>query len=525
MRRVDLRSWLAPLPRTRLEELTEEIGVPVGRDLVGALRAALATPEVVFALLKRLSPDAVRLLRSFCYASLHHITLSDETLIRTETFRELYRLGLVGVGKEFWGTLRIVLPDEPAEILLDRFQSENAACLDALEPQPVEKIRSKTDRFLRNVTTIIAMAEQGIPLTAREEITKSYLTRTLMPLLELDAIDGGKADANSPDLAHALGFAFFVGLIEKKERTLCPSAAADLFLDADDRALAEALLSYALEHANRLPIRRIIETFTRMRRPNWAPEPLLLERHRPEGLGKRDAKDLDQSWSAAVTILTTLGIFESGHLPDGVRALRLGELWREEDRTTVRVAEFTVTPDFRVSALRSLTPILRRELGRLADFVKSDMMDQWEITRSSVARAADQGSEAEGIIEFLSKHASNPLPENIAASIRQWHARHTEVRYHLGPILIVPDPEEERRIRELIGNDGAILARPLPGLLVLDPRKAESVLQKVRGRRPIGRVPAARRTKSGDFAALLERLAAGRDEKAGGAPAIQMVAL
>lgn len=504
MRKIDLRSYLAPAPRSRLQSIAEHLGVPTQRELIPRLASALADAKKVEEILSNLDSKCLELLRTVCYAGMHQLNVPDDALIARPEFRTLYDRGLLGVGKEFWGTVRIVVPEETSIIMLNFFGARDREKLATPEAAPVESVRSNADALVRNITTLISIAElHGIPLTAQGEIAKPFLTRKLLPYMETGAF-GATEDGRYPlDFHHALRFAMRFDILKHANATIVPGGMADCFLDATDEVIGEALLTYVMEEEDGLPVRWFVETLRALPQTRWIAVARMLDVCRPGSLSRKETARYVELWENAVRLLEIMGILDAGSSA-GEKMIALGPIWRREPELQMRTNELILTPDFKISAPRNLRPAIRRTLSRFALFVKSDLMDQWEITQASVLRAIDEGLSAEKIIAVLKDHSTFPLPKNVTDSLLIWQQSHQGVVFHHGPILVLDSATDVKFVRELLEKSGSVIATPAPNVFVLHPHKADEILHKIRSRRTVGRIAVPRiRKAGGDFAYAL----------------------
>jgi hypothetical protein len=527
MRRIPLRAFLAPLQRERLQEIAEALGLPVSRELIPTIAATLRDPIRIATLVDELPKEAVLLLRSLCYSETLHMPIRDQAFGGEPEFSRLQSLGLAGMGKEYWGTLRVVLPDETTAILLEIFQARDSAALSAAIVPEVSQIASRADAFQRNATTLIAIAEkETIPLTSKGDIAKSFLTKKLLPLLELGSYPA-PLDGRYPfDFLQLHDFCCYCGLLHRQGQAIVAGETAESFLEAEEAEIGRALLAFAANAHERLPIAWLASLLGRLEPGAWVPLETVAAVSQPDGLNKREIAEHRRLWHDAAVLLEAVGLLDTGTDANGMRAVRLGRLMRIDAGEAAQAEAFIVSPDFKISAPRNLKPMLRREISRVATLVKSDMMDQWELTRENVCRAIDEGRSAEAILKFFADHSSTPLPRNVVDSINSWEKTHADIRYHEGPLLIVENPSEASLLQELLQKDGALLGRPSETVFLLHPKRAESALARIRSRRTIGRItiPEARKRTS-RFSEIVEKLEKTREKPIENGPGVHRVTM
>jgi len=504
-----MRAFLAPLPRPRLAEIAENLGLDGHRDLVPTLSKALCVPETIKALLEQLSPQAYGLLRDILVSGLYHFSISDEEQVALPEFRQIYNLGLIGVGKEYWGSIRIVVPEESYIVMMNVIQKNDVQKMTISSDVAVKKVRSRGETFLRNVTTLISVAEnEGIKLTASGDIAKPFLLKRLLPVMESGDY-GMCPDNRYPcDFLHAWRFAIAFEIIKVKGAVAVPGPMAEPFLESPDDILGEALLFHIMEFEPDLPIHWMIERLRMLPPDAWIDTEELLDISQPVTMMPEDLAKYKSHWKTGFTLLEMVGVIDAGFRGDR-HVIALSKIWTvattAEDPTKTDM--LIVTPDFKISAPRNLIRSIRSSLSKFAHFITSDFMDQWEITQSSVAKSVDEGLTAEKIIEMLTKHSTFPPPKNVTDSIRIWEDHRKSLIYHHGPILIVDNEAEERFVRDILTSKDALLSNPAPNIFILHPDKADSVLEKIRARRGVGKiaVPRARKRESPLSTALLKR--------------------
>jgi hypothetical protein len=527
MRRIPLRAYLAPLQRDRLQAIAEALGLPVSRELIPTIAATLKDPVRVESLIAELPGDAVQLLRSLCYSETLHIPIRDQAFGSAPAFSRLQALGLAGMGKEYWGTLRVVLPDETTGILLELFMARDAAALAGAPANEVTQITARADAFLRNATTLIAIAEkETIPLTSKGDIAKSFLAKKLLPLLELGSYPA-PLDGRYPfDFLQLHDFCCYCGILHRQGQAIVAGETAESFLEAEEAEIGRAIVAFAANAHERLPIAWLATLLGRLEPGGWVSLDRVVSVCQPDGLNKREIAEYRRLWHDAAVLLEAVGLLDSGMDASGTRAVRLGRLMRLDAVEATQAEAFIVTPDFKISAPRNLKSLLRREISRTATLVKSDMMDQWELTRENVCRAIDEGKSAEAILKFLADHSSTPLPRNVIDSVNSWEKTHADIRYHEGPMLIVDNPAEAAALQEILQKEGALLGRPAETVFLLHPKRAEAALARIRSRRTIGRVNIPEARKRGSrFSEIVEKLEKTREKPIENGPGVHRVTM
>ncbi len=523
MRSLSLRACLAPLDRTVLAEMAGTLGLPRERDLIPSLCSALSNAELVSEIARTIPERARALLREVVYSAYNRLPPPGEKACRSEEFRLLNRHGLLHCGREYWGTIRLVVPEETAPLLLDVFLAEDIARLERCAKVEATEIVSHADRFLRNVTTLVSLADQEpIPVTARGEAAKVHVARRVLPFLEPMGVEL-TSDGRGPYwFHHVLEFCLLFGLLIRAEKGMQPGPCADAWFHTSETAASEALIHYASVMLPEIPVERATRTLCRAG-SGWVPAADWKGLYLPSRAPRGKSREADRSWDEAFLLLAILGIVDGGRA-GRVAVLAPGRLWRLENGDAAQ--HFLVTPDFKISAPRQLKSSLRRELSRIADFVKSDMMDQWELTASSVMRAIDEGLFADAIIDFLTRHSSVPLSSNVVSTINLWCRSHLTIRLFHGPVLVVEGDAEAESVARVLAEEGALVDRPSPRVFLVNPKKSDAVLRKLRQRRTVSRLAAPLKSEtSEDFSAVVARLKSLRSEEEQSRAPLQIVSV
>lgn len=513
MHKPEARTCFAPLPRERLAKLAENLGLPGTRDLIPNLVRTMTDRARLLDLLASLPADANNLLRDLILADACGIALPDRVILAGTSFRTLYDLGIAHVGRDHLGALRVVLARETVDLLAAHFRAEAARTLTPVGEVALERLAAHAETFRRNAGTLIAIVEtEGIALTAKGEITKNELARKILPVLE-PAGYGLDAENRYPvDLGHILRYLLHFEVLKVEGENLSLGPSADAFLDASEADLTEAAVAYAGLDGEPEWAAWFVKALAAQPEGAWIEAGPATGILAPESAPRKLLKEVKERRAGILKKLEVCGAIESGWTAGGtwyVRASRALPGPQSDGRPGVggEAAEraLFVTADFKIAAPRHLPSPLRRSISRFAKLVRSDRMDQWEITRESISRAADSGLDTAAITGLLADNSTTPLPGNVTESIRLWQEHHRDVVYHHGPTIIVQTPSEQKWVRELAQKENALAAEPLPGLFVLHPEATVALLEKIRARRSIARVPIPRSTKANArFAAVVE---------------------
>jgi hypothetical protein len=175
---------------------------------------------------------------------------------------------------------------------------------------------------------------------------------------------------------------------------------------------------------------------------------------------------------AAAGWLYFLGVVEIGVAADQIAGLRLTELGLaalNPDRAA-SVAEasgpaWLVQPDFEVLVyLDQAAPAQLSLIERISERVQVQAhVARYRLTRDSVYQALERGTTLEAMLEGLQSGAGSPLPQNVAASVREWAAQRDRLTLRrTARLLELPDTAA----RDALLSAG-ISGRPLGDRFVL----------------------------------------------------------
>lgn len=504
MHKPEARTCFAPLPRERLVALAENLGLPGSRDLIPNLVRAMTDRARLLVMIPSLPPDAAALLRDLVLADASGVALPDKAILAGASFRALYDLGFAHVGRDHLGALRAVLARETVDLLAAHYRAEAIRDLAPAGEVALERLAAHAETFRRNAGTLIALVEtEGIALTAKGEITKNELSRKILPVLE-PAGYGLDAESRYPiDLGHVLRYLLHFEILKVEGEGLALGPSADAFLDATEVELAEAAVAYAGIDGEPEWANWIVKALAAQPEGAWVETGAATESLAPLSAPRKLLKEVKDRRAGILEKLEVCGAIESGWTAGGAWFVRSSRAvpgtqpgGRPGEGGEAATRSLFVTADFKIAAPRQLPSPLRRSISRFARLVRSDRMDQWEITRESISRAADSGLDTAAITGVLTDNSATPLPGNVTESIRLWQEHHRDVIYHHGPTIIVQTPSEQKWVRELVQKENALAAEPLPGLFVLHPDATVALLEKIRARRSIARVPVPRTTRS-----------------------------
>jgi len=510
MRVLELRNMLAGLSSPRLRTIAQSLGLGTERNLIPSIVGFLSDPDMLAATVAALPPPSRVLLRDLLYIpSPEFHTPRLEAITAHEGFPPLYSASIVAVGRDYWGSQCLVLPEESRPHLLRHFLAADAEKLSAKTTDKAGAIRANTGSFLRNIATLIAIAEEkGLELTQQGEIAKPFLRRQILPFMELPAAENGE-DRYPEEFADVFHFARTFKLLEFGPGLATAAAVAPAFLGAPEEVVATALRFHADRRSEHLRLTWLIDLLAFLPDPAvWTPVSALIDTLLSGLYPARLRAALVKEWQASFRYLENTGIVEAGSDEANRPVVRLGHYFRR-DQVSARTGKFYVTPDFKITAPRNLDFATRHRLFQFARFIKADVMDQWEMTRESISGAVDNALGSEEIVGFLEEKSSVSVPQNVASSVQLWAADHANVRFYNGPVLIVDDPAEQRLLRSLGEAEHAIIDEPAANVFLLKRGKAEEVLKRIRARRSVNILRSASpQAPTRDFASHLNEIMA-----------------
>lgn len=89
------------------------------------------------------------------------------------------------------------------------------------------------------------------------------------------------------------------------------------------------------------------------------------------------------------------------------------------------------------------------QLERFAELVQRDRMSLYRLSKDSIRRSLEGGAKIADIIAFLEEASAQPLPQNVAYSLREWGAKYGEIEVRRAALLTVADAV---RLQELRSN-------------------------------------------------------------------------
>ncbi len=118
-----------------------------------------------------------------------------------------------------------------------------------------------------------------------------------------------------------------------------------------------------------------------------------------------------------------------------------------------------VQPNFDLLALAPVGDALLYQLDRFAERIRLEQVAQHRLTRQSIGRAIQTGMDTDAIIEQLQKYSIEPLPQNVAYSLKEWEQQVRRIEIWPERILLEVDtPEllnhlcEQEELQNLLGR-------------------------------------------------------------------------
>lgn len=159
-------------------------------------------------------------------------------------------------------------------------------------------------------------------------------------------------------------------------------------------------------------------------------------------------------------------LFVSGYIAVG-RKGRSILVRRERDFLPLPMDEFwagetdiIVGSNFEIKVPANTEPSLRVKIDAFAELRKPDMFYDYEITKSSVYRALDDGISAAEIIAALRDYSKRPIPQNVEFAISNWERQFGAIGFEKGLFLVAGDKaaaEELAGLSGIIGGDGEVV--------------------------------------------------------------------
>ena len=467
----ELREILQAAPRARLDSWGSTWGVPVGERIPG-LAKALANPERVAPFVAGLGAPARRLLRRLLADGF----VADRPATRAAA-RALTEIPLAIPARSPSGGKGIFVPGEMEGSIRVALRASDASAATTVLPPDAAPPVSHGDAMLREALFLCEYAAlHGIPTTHAGGIPKKDAVRFAELLAErLDEA----ALARRIDLAETLG------LIVRGERILRGGPSRGAFHHASPRAQAALFLRWILARAGaeaRDLFRLVADS------EEWIDRARLVAR-RSEG-DRTNAGRVEEALASLI---------EAGLVETSPAALRLSAWGHaasggKQGKASRRI---TLLPNGQILAPRDLAPDLAARLFVWAQRRRVDAVEEWEVTRESVARALARGLRSEELLSFVREAAGAEPPPSFAASVAEWESGAKRFRTFTGTVLFARDPSDVGWVGERLTRAGLVVEEALPGAFVLEPAADEEIAAALGGERAVRIEPRAEEETGG----------------------------
>ncbi|HSH78672.1 MAG TPA: helicase-associated domain-containing protein, partial [Herpetosiphonaceae bacterium] len=121
----------------------------------------------------------------------------------------------------------------------------------------------------------------------------------------------------------------------------------------------------------------------------------------------------------------------------------------------------------------------RFQLGRIADRVSDDAAAVFRLTRPSIVRAGENGIGVEDVLRFLEEHGRAPVPQAVAAYIREWAGHVGRLRLEEAALLRADDPLRLVELRKVRGVTLPPVEELTPTTWKLPPGDVGSLVQQL----------------------------------------------
>ncbi|MEC0243555.1 helicase-associated domain-containing protein [Paenibacillus dokdonensis] len=348
------------------------------------------------------------------------------------SFIHLRKHGWVQAVKKSWGERLYFIPVDKLIQLLPVFFTPVSRPVD--ESGLDIRCESGPGLVLDLLHTLAYTAEQGIPLTAKGTIHKKSLQKLqeLIYLREMHlerlGLQYAHQEMYGPAPAVILDLLLCIGLLSKTAVSL---------IIVEERL--RDWLSLTEQEMNRVLLRTVSERYSRneadmqlfryliclpsFQEGMWFDVSSVLQWMDTEGM-----LEADNSMERAAAWLYALAGFGWGdvaEMNDGKYVFRWNtdpvSLLFETDKVhEPKNDSLYVQPDFDIICPPGVPYIQRWKLLACADLIQSDRMSVYKLTRSSVAKAVENGMRTVEILSFLTATSAHEIPGHVEAALEQW---------------------------------------------------------------------------------------------------------
>lgn len=167
-----------------------------------------------------------------------------------------------------------------------------------------------------------------------------------------------------------------------------------------------------------------------------------------EGKQLRDILSMSLYWLGLVDV----GI-QDEHTPVSFRLTPLGAaLIHGGAAEELPVEPIVVQPNFEVVVPLGAALHVQFELARFADLVNDDRTLTYTLTRRRLQGALERGAAIDDLLRLLAEQSGRAVPQNVAATLREWGGQHGRLALRTGMLLEADDPallEQVRRDKRL----------------------------------------------------------------------------
>ncbi|PIU48035.1 MAG: hypothetical protein COS94_04350 [Candidatus Hydrogenedentes bacterium CG07_land_8_20_14_0_80_42_17] len=492
----NLNKCLSGLSRENLSIIADKLGISIGRDMIPAIESNLRRDEFANSIIKKMPEETLDILEKILKIY-DWFKQNDRYFISSEKTIPLFEHGILFLGQEELSDPHIVMPIEleqsirlaVRERILQRIRISKTS----------ENIFTGSDKFIRNATTITMLVHNNpIPLTKTNQFMKKYVQKNILPFLEQYNLNKNEKDNEYLILNIIFDFMFTFRILEKKENKIILGATWKSWLEADRETIRRSLFEFSYYYFNSdFNLNELIKLF-KMCKNNWLYSDDIIRELFPYDKKHSYYENFANAHNHLFDFLSILGILMSGKA-NGEKVIATGLMFDFEKRLSDGADHFTVTPDFKIIAPRELAPRIRQKLSIVAEYVKSDMMDQWAITKESICCAIDQGMNESDIINFLNSNCNVSLPANVNKSICLWIEEHMTIQFFNGPVLIVEKSSRElEKIKSILNAESAIILMPAENVFLLKSEKCEKVINKIKINRSFQKIQSFQKTSKFD---------------------------
>lgn len=377
---------------------------------------------------------------------------------RKISFIRLRQGGWIEAVKKSWGERLYYIPvDQLLRILPAYF----TPVPQPLSPAGLEiRCESGPGLTLDLLHALAFAAEQGLPLTAKGTVHKKSLQRLqdmiclreehIKPL----SLQYAYQEAYGSASAVILDLMLCMGLLSKTATSMPVNC---------DRL--RTWLSLTEQEMNRLLLRTVIERYGQsaadtqlfryflcmpaMEQGVWYDMTSILQWMTAEGITCEEGAG--RACTAWLYALAGFGWGDVAVDPEGNPAFRwtldpASLLFGPQETSGMEHEPLYVQPDFDIICPPGVPYIRRWKLLAIADLVQCDRVSVYRLTKSSAARAVENGLDTAEILDFLAESSAADIPGHVTAALRQWGKELGRTRFDEVLLLSCAGEEEGNAI-------------------------------------------------------------------------------